>query len=69
MRMAPNVRSRLKRSLTVWLDCDLWVKLDKLVSQTKLDKTELIVAYLEEATKSIKLNEEDYKKIAKWLAR
>lgn len=67
--MPPSQRDKIKRSLTIWVDCDLWVKLDKLSEATGLDKTTLITAYLEEATKDIKLDENDYKDIARWINR
>lgn len=67
--MAPNQRDKIKRSITLWLDCDIWVKLNKLAEKTGLDKTALLTAYIEKATRNIQLNENDYREITKWINR
>lgn len=67
--MSPSKRARDKRDLHIYIPVELYKKFKKKADVSKMSMVELLTLYIIRETQNIKLTDEDYEEISKWLQR
>lgn len=65
----PDQRSKDKRKLNVWLNLELYKKLELLSQKTGKNMSELVTEWICLGTMNVELTPEDYEQIAAYMRR